>query len=168
RIEHPDSAECGTGAQSSEAAVLAVIYCRSRFIVESVTTPPPLPTPTVELGEPVPVLEIVGVESYDNGRWNRYRLQVANAADFPAELFAHAPNLEACGASQHSARSWVDINDEFGAHITLFCALTDPDGLRDLYLSRKAGVAPPTVYVEITDRLTGVVHRSNTVTFDSP
>lgn len=161
RLEHPSSSGCGIGTGSVEAATAAVLFCRSRFTVESVTSPPP-----IELGEPVPVLEVVGTESIDSGRWNRYTLQVANAGDYPAELFAAAPDLPPCGASPHSARAWVDIFDEFGAPITTFCALADPEGLRELPFTRMAGVPPPTVYIEIKDRVTGVVYRSNTVRFD--
>ena len=81
-----------------------------------------------------------------------------------ADLFAPAPDLEACGGIEGAARTWVTIHAASGAETELFCA---PDGSGDpawLSFARRTGEdPPPEVYVEMFDRVDEVVYRSEPV-----
>ena len=58
---------------------------------------------------PNPILYLTGSEYYSAGgkNWVRHRYDVFNKDQYPAELFAAAPNLPPCGTNTNSSRSWV-------------------------------------------------------------
>ncbi len=107
---------------------------------------------------PDPVLVAEGTEEYDDAFGNpytRYELTVANWADYPAELFAAAPDLEPCGLNDSASRTWVDIVDaDVDDRIYGFCALAEPLDLTGIWFAMPRGMAPPLrVYVTLWDRL---------------
>ena len=121
----------------------------------SVATAPPLPNP---------VLYLLRQEPYQqNGKqWTRYRYDVLNKADYPAALFAAAPNLPPCGKNTNASRTWVDFYDERGVRLYGFCALGKPGDLGDIWFALEAGVVPPSyVYIELNDRQTNTKYKSN-------
>ena len=80
---------------------------------------------------PNPILYLAGLEYYSAGgkNWVRHRYDVFNKDQFPAELFAAAPNLPPCGTNTNSSRSWVDFFDQTGRRLYGFCALGNPSNL---------------------------------------
>lgn len=123
--------------------------------------PGPQPTP---LGSPSPILYLTGQEAYSTGGkdWIRYRYDVLNKDQYPPELFAAAPTLPPCGLNTNSSRSWVSFFDEAGNPIYGFCALGDPTDLEKIWFAKEAGTVPPSwVYIEINDRQTNTIYRSN-------
>ncbi|MGI8836646.1 MAG: hypothetical protein ACR2H4_08420 [Pyrinomonadaceae bacterium] len=56
---------------------------------------------------PNPVLYLMSQESYTTGSKNfiRYKYDVLNKEDYPAEMFAPAPGLPPCGANTNSSRT---------------------------------------------------------------
>jgi hypothetical protein len=63
-------------------------------------TPTPFPSPPTS-PSPVPMLYLKGQEHYTANGHNfvRYTYDVLNRTDYPAALFAPAPNLPPCGAN---------------------------------------------------------------------
>lgn len=115
-------------------------------------------------GPPNPILYLTSTEFYTVNGTNfvRYRYDVFNKDQYPAELFAPAPNLPPCGTNTNSSRSWVDFFDSRGTRLYGFCALGDPANLGSLWFAKEEGVIPPSyVYIEITDRQTNQKYRSN-------
>ena len=113
---------------------------------------------------PNPVLYLTGLEYYEAGgkNWVRYRYDVLNKDQYPAELFAPAPNLPPCGQNPNSARSWVDFFDQQGRRLYGFCALGNPSNLGSIWFASEEGTVPPSwVYIEIVDRQTNQKYRSN-------
>ena len=122
---------------------------------QRVASAPPLPNP---------VLYLTGTEAYQTGgkQFIRYRLDVLNKADYPAALFAPAPELPPCGANTKSSRTWVDIYDSRGKRLYGFCALGKPSDLGQIWFGLEQGVVPPSyVYIELTDRQTNTKYKSN-------
>lgn len=122
-----------------------------------------LPVPGMA-ATPNPVLRLTGVESYISGgkNWVRYRFEISNRMDFPAEMFVAAPTLPPCGLNTKSSRTWLDFFDSHGQRLYGFCALLKPDDLGAIWFSLEEGVAPPnSVYVELDDRLTATKYKSN-------
>lgn len=120
------------------------------------TAPAPAP--------PNPVLYLSSVEYFENGgtSFTRYRFNVQNAADYPAEMFAPAPNLPPCGKNAGSSRTWVDIFDQRGTRLYGFCALSKPADLNGIWFALDSRVVPPSwVYVELNDRATNTRYKSN-------
>jgi len=118
-------------------------------------TPPPLPNP---------VLYLTTQEFYTIGGKNfvRYRYDVLNKADYPADLFAAAPALPPCGANTKASRTWVDIYDQRGKRLYGFCALSKPEDLGTIWFALEEDVVPPSwVYIEMTDRQTNTKYKSN-------
>jgi hypothetical protein len=127
----------------------------------------PVPEPDVP-DLPVPHLRFDGTEDYigsDGNPYTRYDLSVANWADYPAELFAAAPDLEPCGLNGNASRTWVDIVDaDIEDRIYGFCALGEPQGLTGIWFAVARGTAPPSrVYVSLWDRLYDRFADSNSV-----
>ncbi|HSP62405.1 MAG TPA: hypothetical protein VLQ90_05415 [Pyrinomonadaceae bacterium] len=119
------------------------------------TAPPVLPNP---------VLYLMGTEAYHaNGKdFIRYRYDVLNKTDYPADLFAAAPALPPCGANTKASRTWVDIFDSRGKRLYGFCALGKPADLGTIWFALEVGVVPPSyVYIELTDRQTNTKYESN-------
>ena len=74
-FDDPRSQACGGPALGEDELVAAVLRCRTSFVVDEVVSPP---LPRFRLGAPAPVVEFVGAETYDDGRWTRYRLRITN------------------------------------------------------------------------------------------
>ena len=113
---------------------------------------------------PNPVLYMMGTEPYQTGGKHliRYNYDVLNKADYPAALFAAAPDLPPCGANTKASRTWVDIFDQRGKRLNGFCALGKPDDLTGIWFALEEGVVPPSyVYIEMNDRQTNTKYKSN-------
>lgn len=113
---------------------------------------------------PNPVLYLLGTEVYTAGgkTFIRYNYDVCNKADYPAEMFAAAPNLPPCGKNTKASRTWVDFYDSRGKRLYGFCALSKPADLGSIWFALEAGVAPPSsVYIVLTDRQTNTRYKSN-------
>jgi hypothetical protein len=113
---------------------------------------------------PKPVLFLLRTEAYSTGgkNWIRYRYDVANKSDYPADMFAAAPSLPPCGSNPNSSRTWVDFVDSTGKRLYGFCALGKPADLGLLWFAVEEGVVPPSyVYIELNDRQTNTKYKSN-------
>jgi hypothetical protein len=113
---------------------------------------------------PNPILWLLGHEYYTvNGQaFIRYRYDVFNKDQYPAEMFAAAPALPPCGSNANSSRSWVDFFDSRGNRLYGFCALGNPNSLGQIWFAMPEGTVPPSyVYIEINDRQTNTRYRSN-------
>lgn len=124
---------------------------------ESALTAPQPPLPN-------PVLILTGIEYYTaNGKqWKRYKYEVFNRQAYPNTLFAAAPLLPPCGTNKNSARTWVDFYEQSGKRLYGFCALTNTDGLAQLWFALEEDVIPPSwVYIEMNDRQTNTKYKSN-------
>ena len=113
---------------------------------------------------PKPVLYLLRQEPFTTGgkNWIRYRYDVLNKADYPAEMFAAAPSLPPCGSNTNSSRTWVDFFDETGKRLYGFCALGAPADLGKIWFALEEGVIPPSyVYIELNDRQTNTKYKSN-------
>lgn len=121
------------------------------------------PTPAYA-APPNPILYLTGLEYYTAGgqNWVRHRYDVMNKDQYPAEMFAPAPNLPPCGANTNSSRSWVDFFDSRGKRLYGFCALGSPANLGKIWFATAEGTIPPSyVYIEIHDRQTNQKYKSN-------
>ncbi|MDQ4087588.1 MAG: hypothetical protein M3177_06220 [Pseudomonadota bacterium] len=119
---------------------------------------------SADTGSPTPVLYLKGIEAYTVRGTNfiRYRYDVLNKEDFPADLFAAAPSLPPCGNNANSSRTWVDFFDKSGDRLYGFCALGSTSSLGSIWFALPEGQVPPSwVYIEMRDRQTGTVYRSN-------
>jgi hypothetical protein len=113
---------------------------------------------------PEPKLRFVGTEPYEANGFDfiRYKYEVTNRDKFKKELFAASPDLPACNENPNASRTWIDLYDGKGKKLYWFCALTDPDDLKNLWFAITGGASPPgEVYIEMTDRRTGAHIRSN-------
>lgn len=125
------------------------------FTTHSVVSAPPIPNP---------VIYLMGTEAYQQGgkTFIRYKYDVFNKEDFPAAMFAAAPNLPPCGANTKSSRTWVDIFDSRGKRLYGFCALSKPADLSLIWFALPDGEVPPSyVYIEMNDRQTNTKYKSN-------
>jgi hypothetical protein len=123
-------------------------------------------TPVIQanLPPPKPVLFLLRTEAYTaNGKnWIRYRYDVFNKSDYPADMFAAAPSLPPCGSNTNASRTWVDFFDSTGKRLYGFCALSKPADLGLLWFALEEGVVPPSyVYIELNDRQTNTKYKSN-------
>lgn len=113
---------------------------------------------------PNPVLVLLGQAPYtaSGKQFIRYNYFVENSADFPAALFAAAPNLPPCGQNTKAARTWVDLYDSTGKRLQGFCALSKPGDLNTIWFALEQGVIPPSyIYIELNDRQTNTKYKSN-------
>lgn len=113
---------------------------------------------------PNPVLYFTRSEAFKQGpkKFIRYRYDVSNKDQYPAEMFAAAPKLPPCGKNTKASRTWVDIYDQGGKRLNGFCALGKPANLNQIWFALDEGVIPPSyVYIEITDRQTNTKYKSN-------
>jgi hypothetical protein len=122
------------------------------------------PTPANNNPPPKPILYLIGMEAYTAGgkNWIRLRYDVLNKADYPADMFAAAPNLPPCGLNTNASRTWVDFFDAAGHRIYGFCALSKPADLGKIWFAYEEGTIPPSyVYIELNDRQTNTKYKSN-------
>lgn len=113
---------------------------------------------------PNPVLYLTGTEIYQASgkQFIRYRYDVLNKTDYPADFFAAAPALPPCGKNTKASRTWVDFYDQGGKRLNGFCALGKPADLGSIWFALEQGVVPPSyVYIELTDRQTNTKYKSN-------
>jgi hypothetical protein len=118
---------------------------------------------------PRPDLAYVSKTDYTvNGNdFTRYRLDVTNKNDYPANLFKAAPDLPPCGLNKNASRTWVRIYDQNNKYIYGFCALSSPSDLGKIWFAVPKGSKPyDRVYVTLVDRRCdpALVLRSNVVT----
>jgi ketosteroid isomerase-like protein len=136
--------------------VLAIVLCVSAVSVFG---------QAVDL--PAPQLRYVGFQDRDwNGQTLRmYKFEIKNRSEFPAELFDTAPDLPPCGLNYNSSRTWVYFFDaKTKARLYGFCGMKDSSELGKLWFSRQVSASQPkSVYIEMTDRRTGSLYRSNEV-----
>lgn len=136
--------------------VLAVVVLTTGFTATTRTSSAPV--------VPNPVLYLTGTEEYQaNGKtFVRYRYDVFNKDQYPAEMFAAAPDLPPCGKNTKASRTWVDFFDQSGKRLYGFCALGKPADLSGLWFALEAGILPPSyVYIEMNDRKTNTKYKSN-------
>jgi len=122
---------------------------------QKVASAPPLPNP---------ILYLVVTEPYEAGgkNWIRYKYDVLNKDQYPAEMFAAAPQLPPCGKNTKASRTWVDFFDSRGKRLYGFCALGKPSDLGTIWFALEVGAVPPSyVYIEMTDRQTSTKYKSN-------
>jgi hypothetical protein len=115
---------------------------------------------------PNPVLYLMSQAPFTAGgkNWIRYRYDVLNKADYPADMFAAAPGLPPCGSNTNASRTWVDFFDSNGKRLYGFCALSKPADLGRIWFALEEGVLPPSyVYIELNDRQTKMKYKSNLV-----
>jgi len=113
---------------------------------------------------PNPVLYLTSTEYFQsNGKtFVRYKYDVFNKDQYPADFFAAAPNLPPCGKNTKASRTWVDFYDQSGKRLYGFCALAKPADLNGIYFALEESVLPPSyVYIELTDRQTNTKYKSN-------
>lgn len=127
-----------------------------------------LPTQRVVSAPPVPnpVIYLMGTEAFQQGAktFIRYRYDVFNKDEYPAEMFAAAPGFPPCGLNTKAPRTWVDIFDSRGKRLNGFCALGKSSDLGQIWFALEEGVVPPSyVYIELTDRQTNTKYKSNLV-----
>ncbi|HBB98847.1 MAG TPA: hypothetical protein DC054_26010 [Blastocatellia bacterium] len=106
----------------------------------------------------------MGTDAFQQGgkTFIKYHYDVFNKDQYPAEMFAAAPNLPPCGANKKSSRTWIDIFDSRGKRLFGFCAITKPADLNQLWFALEDGVVPPSyVYIELNDRQTNTKYKSN-------
>jgi hypothetical protein len=118
------------------------------------------PTPPI----PNPVLYMTGQDVYQvsGTQYIRYRYDVLNKGDYPADFFSAAPALPPCGNNTKASRTWVDFYDSRGKRLYGFCALSKPNDLNGIWFALETNVIPPSyVYIELTDRQTNTKYKSN-------
>ena len=117
-----------------------------------------------QVGQPSPILYLTGNEYYSTGgkNWVRYNYDVFNKDLYPASLFASAPSLPPCGLNTNASRTWVHFFDKNGTRLYGFCALGTPADLGRIWFAMEEGVVPPSwVYIEMHDRQTNTIYKSN-------
>lgn len=97
------------------------------------------------------------------GSFVRFEFDVPNYAQFPAELFAQAPDLAACGLNTSASRTWVDIYDGNGDYVHGFCSFSSPSDLNLIWVQTPVESRPAEVYITLTDRRCNTVYTSNRV-----
>ena len=103
-------------------------------------------------------------EAFQQGgkQFFRYKFDVFNKDQYPAEMFAAAPNLPPCGLNTKSSRTWIDIFDSRGKRLYGFCAISKPADLNQLWFALEQGMVPPSyIYIEMNDRQTNTKYKSN-------
>jgi hypothetical protein len=123
-------------------------------------------TPVTQSNQPPPkpVLYLIKTEPFTAGgkNWIRYRYDVFNKMEYPADMFAAAPTLPPCGSNTNASRTWVDFFDSTGKRLYGFCALSKPEDLGKIWFAMEEGVIPPSyVYIELNDRQTNTKYKSN-------
>jgi hypothetical protein len=115
---------------------------------------------------PKPIVYMTGPEYYrvSGADFIRYHYSVFNATAYPNAMFAAAPSRPPCGDNHNSSRTWVDLYDQAGHRLYGFCALGTSANLDGIYFALPAAQIPPSwIYIELTDRQTGLKYRSNLI-----
>jgi len=144
------------GRKAAALAALTLLVCMA---ADASTAPRAAYAPP-----PNPVLYFKGQEPYETGgkSFMRYSYGVLNAEEYPAEMFAAAPNLPPCGKNASASRTWVDIYDQSGKRLYGFCALGKKDDLNSLWFALETDALPPSwIYIELNDRATNTKYKSN-------
>ena len=139
---------------SSKALLVLVAFAVALTVHSTAAAPVP----------PNPVLIFLGQEHIVIGGKNfiRYNFAVFNRDEYPAELFAAAPNLPPCGTNTKASRTWVDLYDQSGKRLNGFCALGKPADLAGIWFALDENDLPPSwIYVELNDRKTNTKYKSN-------
>ena len=102
-----------------------------------------------------------------NGTVVEFEFDVPNFAQFPAALFAPAPDLAACGLNTSASRTWVDIYDGNANYLHGFCSFASPSDLNTIWLATPSNQRPAEVYITLTDRRCNTVYTSNRVNLGS-
>lgn len=139
----------------TRALILLVIVAGCFGVTGRAVSPPVLPNP---------VLYLLGSEVFQsNGKtFIRYKYDVFNKNDYPADMFAASPNLPPCGNNTKASRTWVDFYDQSGKRLYGFCALGKPADLNGIYFALEESQIPPSwVYIEMKDRQTNTNYKSN-------
>jgi hypothetical protein len=113
---------------------------------------------------PNPVLYLLRTDVFQQGgkTYVRYYFDVLNKDQYPAAMFAAAPDLPPCGKNTKASRTWIDFFDQGGKRLYGFCALAKPADLNGIYFALEENVVPPSwVYIEMTDRQTNTKYKSN-------
>src|SRR5438477_4799697 len=97
-----------------------------------VSAPPP----------PNPVLYFTGTEVFQQGgkQFIRYKYDVFNKDQYPAAMFAAAPDLPPCGGNTKSSRTWVDFFDSRGKRLYGLCNILKPSDLNQIWFALEVGV----------------------------
>src|SRR5687768_2809993 len=136
-------------------SLLRAVVLAAVLITQSSSAAPPLPNP---------ILFITSQEfvTISGKQFVRYNYDVFNKDAYPAEMFAAAPELPACGTNTKSSRTWVDFYDQRGKKLNGFCALGKPSDLGKIWVSFEVDAIPPSwIYIEMTDRRTNTKYKSN-------
>jgi hypothetical protein len=122
-------------------------------------------------GAPRPQISVDEVFDFPEGV--TYRLAIGNWAEYPGELFLRTEGLGECGAGgvTDSSRTWVWIYDAATmVGLSSNCGIDAPEALRYVTFSVGGGgcglvacarTPPGHVVVELHDRLTDTIYRSN-------
>ena len=141
----------------SSKRLFLVVFSFSIMLVVQGTTATPAALPN-------PVLIFVGQEHYETAgkQFIRYSFDVFNKDQYPADMFAAAPELPPCGKNTKASRTWVDIYDQRGKRLYGFCALAKPDDLSHIWFALEENELPPSwIYIELNDRKTNTKYKSN-------
>jgi hypothetical protein len=160
-FDDPRAARCDDDMDGHEIQLMAVLRCRTSFVVDEVVSPPSARLPVSSFR---PLIESAGTETYADGAWTRHFVRVVNWDELDGEIFGPAPDLPACGGIAPAARAWVRILDEGGHELALYCQPGPPELLSLLAFVRRTGSdLPAAVYIEILDRLEQVTYVSEPI-----
>jgi len=140
---------------TSRTVLLTILACLVTIATQTAVAAPVIPNP---------VLTFTGNEYVKIGdkKMVRYYFDVYNKDEYPAEMFAAAPTLPACGTNTKASRTWVDIYDQSGKRLNGFCALGKPADLGNIWFALGEDEVPPSwIYVEFNDRKTNTKYKSN-------
>lgn len=158
-FDDPRAGRCGAGRDDPDERKVAVVVCRTSFVVDAIG---PVPTPPADALRPE--LRFVDAATYADGKWIRYRFDTVNAEAFGDELFEAAPGLPACGGWDPAARTWARLVDEDGGQLSLVCGPGSAAMLHDLSFALPADNPPPeAVVLELHDRREDRYYRSKPV-----
>lgn len=114
---------------------------------------------------PNPELKYVGFrdENRSGQPLRMYRFEVANRSDYPQELFETVSDLPPCGINTDASRTWLNFFDSKTNRLLYgFCLMKDRSELGKIWFRRPLSQSQPeSVFIEITDRRTGAVYRSD-------
>lgn len=98
-----------------------------------------------------------------DGSFVQFEFDVPNYTQFPAPMFAPAPNLPACGLNTSASRTWVDIYDGNGNYLHGFCSFSSNSDLNLVWLRIPVDQRPAEAYITLTDRQCNTTYTSNRV-----